>query len=287
MNNEKEEWTKALPPMMCIYHRGCLDGIGAAWVVHKAYEHRDIEYYGGQYNEEIPDVSGKEVIIVDFSYKAVDLQEMAKVAYSIVVIDHHKTAEAELSQPIEGVQTIFDMGHSGAVLTWMQYFGKNDPNLPQALIRIQDRDLWKFEYEDTKDFCAALFSYDRSNLNEMFEILSACEYEEYVMPDYIREGKALNRDHDNRLKAAAKNARIGGCKGIEVPWVNAPPDLASDLGHMLSKDYPFAVIYWDTKDKTIYSLRSNEDGQDVSEIAKFYGGGGHKHAAGFTKEREQ
>lgn len=30
-----------------------------------------------------------------------------------------------------------------------------------------------------------------------------------------------------------------------------------------------------------YSLRSREGGVDVSEIAKQFGGGGHKHAAGF------
>ena len=30
-----------------------------------------------------------------------------------------------------------------------------------------------------------------------------------------------------------------------------------------------------------FSLRSEEGGEDVSEIAGLFGGGGHKHAAGF------
>lgn len=35
-----------------------------------------------------------------------------------------------------------------------------------------------------------------------------------------------------------------------------------------------------------YSLRSMDDGPDVSEIAKAYGGGGHAHAAGFVSDRD-
>lgn len=32
----------------------------------------------------------------------------------------------------------------------------------------------------------------------------------------------------------------------------------------------------------MFGLRSIEGGADVSEVAKVYGGGGHKNAAGFT-----
>jgi len=31
----------------------------------------------------------------------------------------------------------------------------------------------------------------------------------------------------------------------------------------------------------VFSLRSTDEGMDVSEIAKQYGGGGHAHASGF------
>ena len=37
----------------------------------------------------------------------------------------------------------------------------------------------------------------------------------------------------------------------------------------------------------IFSLRSTEDGLDVSEIASKFGGGGHKHAAGFSVPLEE
>lgn len=35
----------------------------------------------------------------------------------------------------------------------------------------------------------------------------------------------------------------------------------------------------------LYSLRSPPDGADVGAIAKTFGGGGHRHAAGFTSPR--
>jgi nanoRNase/pAp phosphatase (c-di-AMP/oligoRNAs hydrolase) len=31
-----------------------------------------------------------------------------------------------------------------------------------------------------------------------------------------------------------------------------------------------------------FSLRSSDDGEDVAEVAKQYGGGGHRNASGFT-----
>jgi len=59
------------------------------------------------------------------------------------------------------------------------------------------------------------------------------------------------------------------------------PFMASDVAGELSEGYPFAAVFWVSQSEKTYSLRSRENGIDVSEIAKKYGGGGHKHAAGF------
>ena len=85
---------------------------------------------------------------------------------------------------------------------------------------------------------------------------------------------------------------IGGVQ--DVPVANLPYTLTSDAGHaMCNTPYdgtndlpPFAACYWDTPEGRVFSLRSVGN-FDVSEIAKKYGGGGHKNAAGFripTKE---
>jgi len=66
-----------------------------------------------------------------------------------------------------------------------------------------------------------------------------------------------------------------------VPVANLPYTLVSDAGHLLAKGAPFAACYWDTPEGRVFSLRSTDEGLDVSAIAKQYGGGGHIHASGF------
>lgn len=68
--------------------------------------------------------------------------------------------------------------------------------------------------------------------------------------------------------------------GYAVPVANLPYTMASDAGHKLAESAPFGACYWDTPEGRVFSLRSQGE-FDVSEIAKQYGGGGHKNAAGF------
>jgi oligoribonuclease NrnB/cAMP/cGMP phosphodiesterase (DHH superfamily) len=65
---------------------------------------------------------------------------------------------------------------------------------------------------------------------------------------------------------------------IEVSWED---DIERDAGHIMGKGEPFAACYWDTPGWRVFSLRSEDGAQDVSEVAAKFGGGGHKHAAGF------
>ena len=57
----------------------------------------------------------------------------------------------------------------------------------------------------------------------------------------------------------------------------------SEIGARLAPDCDVALIwYWDHEDSmTKVSLRAFHDTVDVSEIAKKFGGGGHRKAAGF------
>jgi len=82
----------------------------------------------------------------------------------------------------------------------------------------------------------------------------------------------------------AQPMRIGD---YEVPGVNATL-LQSEVAGRLAVGQPFAAVWFDIAGgKRVYSLRSEPSGMDVSEIAKQFGGGGHKHAAGFTIASQQ
>lgn len=80
------------------------------------------------------------------------------------------------------------------------------------------------------------------------------------------------------LRVTTREMLIGGYR---VPVANLPYTLTSDAGHDLANGKPFAACYWDTPEGRCFSLRSREDGVDVSLVAKQYGGGGHRNASGF------
>jgi len=158
---------------ICIYHGNCADGFGAAWAVRQALDTRRVEFHAGVYQDPPPDVTNRHVLIVDFSYKREVLNQMCSVAKSILILDHHKSAAKDLAgypQPPElfedwieevnvnrdNVAALFDMDRSGAGITW-DYF--HDVPRPPLINHIEDRDLWRFKLEGTREIQACVFSY--------------------------------------------------------------------------------------------------------------------------------
>lgn len=262
---------------LCIYHGNCTDGFGAAWAVKQALGD-DVEFFKGVYGDLPPDVTGRDVIMVDFSYKMDVIDIMLDFAKSITIIDHHKTAEAEVMPALQEqlVDGIFDMNKSGAVLAWEWFHPHTD--VPLLLQHIQDRDLWKFELEGTRDIIAALSSYD-FDFDEWSALVNG------DIQSLRQEGAAINRAHlksvNSHIKSSASRIVIDE---FNVPAINAPGVWASDSGNILCEGEPFAVCYWHKSGAMVFSLRSSDKGMDVSEVAKRFGGGGHRNAAGFSIE---
>jgi oligoribonuclease NrnB/cAMP/cGMP phosphodiesterase (DHH superfamily) len=259
-------------PMLCIYHGNCADGFGAAWVVRKAMGDA-VEFYPGVYQKEPPDVTGRDVLIVDFSYKRLVLLEMAKKAEFITILDHHKTAIDDLVDLPSNVKVVFALDRSGAMITWDYFFPDNAP--PSLLEHIQDRDLWLFKLDGTREVQASVSSYPYDF--HIWDKLMTSPVQELR-----NEGVAIERKHHKdiiELVAIMKYRMDIG--GYDVPVASLPHTFSSDAGHLMAENEPFAACYYDSKDGRNFSLRSREDGVDVSAVAKHYGGGGHRNAAGF------
>lgn len=256
---------------ICIYHGNCADGFGAAWVVRKALGD-GVEFHPGVYQEAPPDVVGKEVFIVDFSYKRPIMEQIVEKARGVVVLDHHKTAAEDL-QDLRDAHVVFDMNRSGATITW-DYFFPNEPR-PPLLLHIEDRDLWRFALARTREIQANVFSHPY-NFQVWDELMRA------NLDDLAKEGEAIERKHFKDVEeltgVVTRRMVIGG---YNVPIANLPYTLVSDAAHKLCKGEPFAGCYWDTPKGRVFGLRSTDEGVDVSEIAKQYGGGGHRNSAGF------
>jgi len=271
---------------LCIYHANCADGFGAAWVVRQALGAENVEFHAGHYGKPAPDVEGRDVIIVDFSYPYVLLVLLGHQARSILIIDHHKTAAealaklptapscfAEWAPSTQRVGTVFDMNRSGAGLTW-DYFNPGQPR-PALINHIEDRDLWRFKLEGTREIQANLFSYPYD-----FEVWDALM--NTPTSQLLADGKAIERKHHKdvaELVVGSKRRMV--IAGFDVPVANLPYIHSSDAGHLMAIGEPFAACYQDTSEHRYFSLRSHDQGLDVGEIAKRYGGSGHRNAAGF------
>lgn len=263
--------------ILCIYHGNCADGFGAACVVRAALGEDNAEFFAGHHGDAPPDVTDRDVVIVDFSYKRPVLLEMAAKAKTILILDHHKSAEADLVDLPGNVTAQFDMERSGAMMAWDWYFDGRPA--PQLIEHIQDRDLWRFALDGTREIQTGLFSYEYDFDLWMDFIFG----DKDVIPDLRRDGATLYRkqmkDINEFIGVAAHRAVIGG---YDVPVLNAPYFWSSEAGHILAQGEPFAACYWDIPGARVYSLRSSAEGVDVSKIAFSYGGGGHAQAAGFT-----
>ncbi len=268
----------AFIPDVCIYHGNCADGFGAAYSVWKRFGD-EVEYIAGTYGMTPPDVSGKAVLLVDFSFKRDVIVEMLKSAAAVFIIDHHKTAIEDLQPLLTSdasyvLDAVFDTDKSGAMLAWEHYHGGEPPALIQ---HIQDRDLWRFKLAGTREIQANLFSYPYD-----FEVWDRLMH--LPTEQLISDGSAIERKHfkdiAELLKVVQRRMLIGG---HDVPVANLPYTFSSDAGHIMAKGEKFAACYYDTPAGRCFSLRSADDGLDVSDIAKMYpGGGGHPRAAGFT-----
>ncbi len=265
---------------MILYHANCIDGFGAAFAAFEKFRgggKNPCDFIAAAYGEDPPECEGRDVYLLDFSYKRMELIKLCDAAKSVTIIDHHVTAQNDLSgldKEYDNLNIVFDMEKSGAVLAW-EYFHAVTP--PKLLYYIQDRDLWRFEFKDTNDIYAALMSRPHDFLH-----WSRLVGSEEKLSLFVKEGKAINRYRSRMIEAYKKRSVISNIAGYKVPVVNCPGAIASDLLGSLAKGRPFAAGYQDVGTKRNWSLRSTDDGEDVSRIAEKLGGGGHRNAAGFS-----
>ena len=206
---------------------------------------------------------------------------------SITLVDHHKSAIEDLQElrtAAEGRKALnwfCDLEASGAMLAWRHCFGSHEP--PRLLGHVQDRDLWRFKLEGTREISAFIFSHEYT-FEQWDNLMSADQVELLKM---TAAGAAIERKHHKDVaelvKVCQRRMVIGG---HDVPVASLPYTMGSDAGHVMAQGEKFSGYYWDTASHRCFGLRSTPDGMDVAEIAQQYGGGGHKHASGFRVPRD-
>lgn len=272
-----------------IYHAKCIDGFTGCWCFWRKYKDQ-MEYHPGVYSHLPPDVTDRNVFLVDFSYKRDVVKEMLLTAKSVTLLDHHKTAIDDLwDLEAEGLNMKYSgIEQSGAVIAWnyIQRMHDTRESMPALLLHVQDRDLWHFKLAGTRELSEYMFSQEYD-----FEVWDAMmRMTKHERNKAITAGALVVQKHFKDIKELLGQLRRKMVIGEqEVSVACLPYMMASDAGSMMSLVEPFAATYYDTKDHRCFSLRSNKanpNAADVSAIAAMYGGGGHYSAAGFKVGRD-
>lgn len=296
-----------MKPLVIYHGGGCTDGFGAAfaaWLkLGDGAEYLPMNYGSIPEVQDLRDlVDERDVYILDFSLPRAGMDEVFRSAKRVEWYDHHKSAfemwcgiyehGMEFYDVVDGKHYIaLDDKRSGAMLAWHNFHPGTE--VPMLIQHIDDRDRWQFKLDGTKELHAALNSYKPWSFEQ---------WEAHFLVGNIRfnalkdEGRAILRAHNQNVQACLKQARICTVSFKEqFPGVlqqtvfrdglacNAPSFLASDLGHELAnKSGTFGLVWSMAGEGQVHcSLRSNGK-YDVSAIAKVFGGGGHRNAAGFS-----
>src|SRR3970282_954605 len=227
-----------------IYHGNCYEGVTAAWVCWKKFGD-NTEYIPMNYSDSPSDVKGKNVYIVDFSFKRPIIEQMHQDANFLLILDHHKTAEKEL----EGLNyAIFDMERSGAGIAWDHFFGTH--NRPNLIHYIEDRDLWRVAWPNSKEVNAWIQSFDIDLQTWIKEVAPGLDYLG-ALENVINEGKSLLRQQTKLVKSICYNAKLKRISDEYIgPYVQTNI-LMSEVCDMLLQnypEYPFAFYSFERKD---------------------------------------
>lgn len=287
------------------YHGMCDDGFGAAFAAWKEFgdDARYLPLTYGQYDvETFGDVGNAIVYVADFAIPLEMARELVRRgALGVTILDHHKSAMEDWAKAVgpdasvtprqlvfapqdEPISAFFDMDRSGAQLAW-EFFTSN-PQL--ELIRyIGDNDLWKHELPGSREFTRALRSY-KMDFQAWEKIASE------PVEQMLELGKGLARAHEvalsmvlslspaQPLMLADPRTKHTGALLATGLCVNSNKMYASDLGHMLALESGTFGAVWYAINAEVVEVSLRSDGEfDVSEIARFYDGGGHRNAAGF------
>lgn len=248
---------------LCIYHSNCADGFTAAWAVWKRFGDA-FDYHPGVYQQPPPDVTNRDVVLVDFSYKREVLRNMRghgpNKARSVLVLDHHKSAAEDLGVQegnfcidiskwtgglswdrhldnaamddnegaVDSVYCLFDMERSGAGIAW-DFFHPSEAR-PMLVDYVEDRDLWRFKLPQSRDVNANVFSHEYTFAE--WDRIDRSMRDNYG--GFAMAGAAIERKHHKdvaELVAAFKQYMTIG--GFRVPVANLPYTLTSDAGHLM------------------------------------------------------
>lgn len=297
-----------------VYHSAkkgvdCPDGICAAWIAAKKLGYENVALFGDVYlnNKDykdfvIPfDYVDKNVIIVDFSYPAHVLEEIATKCKSLKVLDHHKGRKdnfASLDKFSDRVLGIYSPNEidCGATIAWKHFFPEEEQ--PWFLPHVFYRDTGATGYYDGDNPESEAINAYIGNLRIGKKGKEAFEVFDLLLEDdkdkAIKDGRLMlverNTLCDSEIRYWHKFKKTISIDGYVVPFVkiinfdcNKYYSWVSVVLHKSLDDRPPFVVIQASNENEVYHLRKHSSSRfDCEILATSLGGGGHESAAGFT-----
>lgn len=259
------------------------------------------------------------VYIVDYSIEPNEMINLLKITKNVIWIDHHISAIEKYDDEwldliteatdLDGIKGLRVNGISGCALTWLYCCtGWNENALQELrdtsineeevckiltedfedlshkyLIYINGWDIWKHDFPESEQLQIAI-----SNILSMDLIMSLDhDTNNTLLKYFIEKGKNYIEYRDMWSSGFMK--RYGFETVIEDLNGRLRPIYVANLGNANSKFFGDLINQYDAVvtmcfdgEKWNFSIYSVKEDFDCSQIASYFGGGGHKGAAGFS-----
>lgn len=295
--------------MKCFYHSADLDGYCSGAIIKK--EFTDCEMIGINYGDEFPwdEIKSTEVVfMVDFSLPT--FEEMIKLKNMceyLVWIDHHKTAIEKESDYYNkfperiGITGYREIGTGACALVW-KFLYPHKP-IPSSVKLLAEYDVWDHSNPFTLPFQYGMRIREALPRSPIWDGLLSKDgiaviggikkTTTHLMRDICIEGKAILKyitQYEERYAKGnyfyTKLNTVGDWDTYNYKCIAINKALSNPLlfNSVKTDDVDIMITFcWSgSKEKWLISLYTEKENVDVSAIAKDYGGGGHKGAAGFS-----
>lgn len=267
-------------PISVIFHSNCPDGFIAALTIWLEIGNSpQIQYLPSQRDQDPPNIIGQHVFILGISYKKKILLSMISKAKSLMIIDYDKTNWNNLVD-IPNEYKIFNVEESVATLAW--YYFNPEKELPLLYKYIRTKDMI-----DTDAFHIAFETMARDLEGKFSFGLGAKYLEDEKIPELINKGKAYLEYQECLIKKLLESVCFVPVyinKYLLVAAYVNTNILSEDISYRCMREFPFidfcVCFSIDiTNQETHFFLWSTDEREDVSLIAKYHGGNGHRNAA--------
>lgn len=259
---------------LIVYHGDCPDGWCAAYIALKKWPEARLfpAFHGGP----VPETKGLDVIMLDFSWKGEILRKAVAESRNFSIYDHHITAKEHIDAVADQLYELdFDIARSGAMITWNRLHPDVEP--PLYVQYVQDRDLWRWVLPHSREVNSYLMALPQTP--EAWDALDSIDDLEML----VARGTAIRLHIEHYVEKLVAQRQMGDLGGRKCAVVNAAYLNISDVLHRLVQDSDVEVgLGWFERGDGLMQFSVASEGDiDVSVIARGFGGGGHKNAAGF------